>query len=121
MSDEPPVRPRRVSIVFLWLSYLCFVSISFRYQSKKAKKEKKDKKDKPGAEEQASASVDIGAEVSYEQRLKAVSPISTPMANEKLTKKLHKLVKKASGVKGIRRGVKEVIKALRKVFPLPST
>ena len=36
------------------------------------------------------------------------------MASKKLTKKLHKLVKKASAVKGIRRGVKEVVKALRK-------
>jgi H/ACA ribonucleoprotein complex subunit 2 len=75
-------------------------------QVKKARKEKKDKGEK--AEE--------APEISYEERLKAVSPISTPMANEKLTKKLHKLVRKASGAKSIRRGVKEVIKALRKVM-----
>ncbi|CAM9602575.1 unnamed protein product [Heterosigma akashiwo] len=36
------------------------------------------------------------------------------MASKKLTKKAHKLVKKASGVKCVRRGVKEVVKSLRK-------
>ena len=35
----------------------------------------------------------------YEERLQALSPISTPLADEKLTKKLHKLVKKASAGK----------------------
>ena len=43
-----------------------------------------------------------------------MSPISTPLADEKLTKKLHKLVKKASSAKALRRGVKEVVKAIRK-------
>mmetsp|Transcript_21297 Transcript_21297/g.65466 ORF Transcript_21297/g.65466 Transcript_21297/m.65466 type:complete len:162 (+) Transcript_21297:914-1399(+) len=50
----------------------------------------------------------------YQERLKALSPISTPLADEKLTKKLHKLVKKASQAKALRRGVKEVVKAIRK-------
>ena len=73
-------------------------------KEKKAKKEKKEEKEEPAAP----------AEVDYETRCKACGPISSPLANKKLTKKLHKLVKKASGVKGIRRGVKEVVKALRK-------
>ena len=51
---------------------------------------------------------------SYEERLKAVGPISQPLADKKHTKKLHKLVKKASGAKALRRGVKEVVKGLRK-------
>lgn len=46
----------------------------------------------------------------YEERVKAVSTISKPLANKKLTKKLYKLVKKASGAKFVRRGVKEVVK-----------
>ena len=50
----------------------------------------------------------------YEERLKAVGPISQPLADKKHTKKLHKLVKKASGAKALRRGVKEVVKGLRK-------
>jgi len=49
----------------------------------------------------------------YAERLKALSKISTPLADEKLTKKLHKLVKRASQGKALRRGVKEVVKSLR--------
>jgi len=44
----------------------------------------------------------------------AISVIAHPLANKKLTKKCLKLVKKASKVKGLRRGVKEVVKAIRK-------
>jgi H/ACA ribonucleoprotein complex subunit 2 len=36
------------------------------------------------------------------------------MASRKTTKKIHKLVKKASTSKFVRRGVKEVVKAIRK-------
>lgn len=50
----------------------------------------------------------------YEERVKAVNVISHPLANKKSTKKAHKLVKKASQAKNIRRGVKEVVKGLRK-------
>lgn len=51
---------------------------------------------------------------SYEERVKAVNVISQPLASKKSTKKVHKLVKKAAGQKQIRRGVKEVIKGIRK-------
>ena len=51
---------------------------------------------------------------SYEERVKAVNVISQPLANKKSTKKAHKLVKKASQAKIVRRGVKEVVKGLRK-------
>jgi H/ACA ribonucleoprotein complex subunit 2 len=40
--------------------------------------------------------------------------IAQPLASKKSTKKVHKLVKKASQAKCVRRGVKEVVKALRK-------
>lgn len=50
----------------------------------------------------------------YEERAKAVNIISQPLASKKSTKKIHKLVKKASSVKYIRRGVKEVVKGIRK-------
>ena len=50
----------------------------------------------------------------YEERVKAVNVISQPLASKKSTKKAHKLVKKASQAKNIRRGVKEVVKGLRK-------
>jgi H/ACA ribonucleoprotein complex subunit 2 len=43
-----------------------------------------------------------------------ISCIAKPLASKKTTKKLHKLVKKASTAKHISRGVKEVVKAIRK-------
>uniref|UniRef100_A0A7S2RHT0 H/ACA ribonucleoprotein complex subunit 2 n=1 Tax=Eucampia antarctica TaxID=49252 RepID=A0A7S2RHT0_9STRA len=50
----------------------------------------------------------------YEERIRHVSIISQPLASKKSTKRAHKLVKKASSVKHIRRGVKEVVKGIRK-------
>ena len=50
----------------------------------------------------------------YEERLEAVNVISEPLASKKSTKKAHKLVKKAAATKHIRRGVKELVKGLRK-------
>lgn len=43
-----------------------------------------------------------------------VSPVATPVAGKKLHKRLYKLVAKAAAGKVLRRGVKEVVKALRK-------
>lgn len=51
---------------------------------------------------------------SYEERCAACNKISQPLASKKSTKKAHKLVKKAAAAKRIRRGVKEVVKGLRK-------
>lgn len=53
-------------------------------------------------------------EKTYEERVEAVNAIAQPLASKKSTKKAHKLVKKASSAKIIRRGVKEVIKGIRK-------
>eukprot|EP00527_Entomoneis_sp_CCMP2396_P003111 CAMPEP_0198136976 /NCGR_PEP_ID=MMETSP1443-20131203/529_1 /TAXON_ID=186043 /ORGANISM="Entomoneis sp., Strain CCMP2396" /LENGTH=159 /DNA_ID=CAMNT_0043798287 /DNA_START=48 /DNA_END=527 /DNA_ORIENTATION=- len=50
----------------------------------------------------------------YEERCEAINVIAQPLANKKSTKKAHKLVKKAASAKHIRRGVKEVVKGLRK-------
>jgi H/ACA ribonucleoprotein complex subunit 2 len=47
-------------------------------------------------------------------QIKYVSAIAHPLASKKTTKKLHKLVKKATVAKSARRGVKEVAKAIRK-------
>ena len=43
-----------------------------------------------------------------------LSVIAAPLAGEKLTKKLLKLVKKSAKEKKVKRGVKEVVKAIRK-------
>ncbi|KAI9487481.1 MAG: hypothetical protein EXX96DRAFT_593596 [Benjaminiella poitrasii] len=66
------------------------------------KKEKKEKK------------VKVEASETDEETPRYLSPIAHPLAEKKLTKKLYKTVKKASKVKHVRRGVKEVGKALRK-------
>lgn len=44
-----------------------------------------------------------------------LSPIASPMASRKLTKKLFKVVEAAAKDKALRRGIKEVILALRKM------
>eukprot|EP00795_Rhopilema_esculentum_P012392 gene12392-3050_t len=59
-------------------------------------------------------SSEISDRPSYEELVKKVSIISKPLASKKLTKKLYKTVKKATKEKCLRRGVKEVAKALRK-------
>ena len=50
----------------------------------------------------------------YEELLALVNAIAKPMASRKLTKKLYKTVKKAQKVKRLKRGVREVVKGLRK-------
>ncbi len=69
---------------------------------------KSKKEDAPKTEE----AQEEGA--SYETKKKYCSVIANPLADEKLCKKVLKLCKKASKRKAIRRGVKEVVKALRK-------
>ncbi|XP_008202898.1 H/ACA ribonucleoprotein complex subunit 2-like protein [Nasonia vitripennis] len=54
-------------------------------------------------------------EVSYEDKLKICNEIASPMAPKKLTKKIYKLIKKASKHKGyLRNGLKDVQKHIRK-------
>jgi len=43
-----------------------------------------------------------------------VSVIAQPLADKKLSKKVHKLVKASAKVKRLKRGVKEVVKTIRK-------
>jgi H/ACA ribonucleoprotein complex subunit 2 len=50
----------------------------------------------------------------YDEKVRYVSAIAKPLASKKTTKKVHKLVKKATQSKCVKRGVKEVVKALRK-------
>jgi H/ACA ribonucleoprotein complex subunit 2 len=53
-------------------------------------------------------------EKTYEDRVKAINGISAPLASKKSTKRIHKLVRKASSAKHVRRGVKELVKGVRK-------
>ena len=70
--------------------------------------------DETPAKKKSKRESSTGGGKEYEDRVKAVNVISHPLASKKSTKKLYKLVKKASSVKYIRRGVKEVVKGLRK-------
>ncbi len=51
---------------------------------------------------------------SYEELIDLVNAIAQPLAGKKLTKKLYKMVKKAQKAKRLKRGVREVVKGLRK-------
>ena len=51
---------------------------------------------------------------SYEELVALVNVIAKPMASRKLTKRIYKVVKKAKKAKRLRRGVREVVKGLRK-------
>ena len=57
---------------------------------------------------------DAAAEEPPKSKIRLVSPIANPLADPKLTKKVLKTVKVAAEKKMIRRGVKEVVKALKK-------
>ncbi|GAA5838799.1 hypothetical protein JCM11251_006742 [Rhodosporidiobolus azoricus] len=70
---------------------------------KKSKKAKKDKK-ADGAEDGADAEVDLAT----------LAEIAKPLAVKKTGKHVLKLVKKASKSRHLKRGVKEVVKSIRK-------
>ena len=69
--------------------------------------EKKEKK----KEKKASDSDD---KADRPPRPRAILPIAKPLADDKLSKKVLKLAKSATARKQVKRGVKEVVKALRK-------
>lgn len=50
----------------------------------------------------------------YEELITLVNSIANPLASKKLTKKLYKVVKKSQKSKRLKRGVREVVKGLRK-------
>ena len=50
----------------------------------------------------------------YEELITLVNSIAKPLASKKLTKKLYKVVKKSQKSKRLKRGVREVVKGLRK-------
>jgi len=71
------------------------------------------KKDKAAAAA-TPAKEDAKEEIPYENKTKFCCVIAKPLADEKMCKRVLKLARKASKRKAIRRGVKEVVKALRK-------
>ncbi|KAJ1629292.1 50S ribosomal protein L30e-like protein [Pavlovales sp. CCMP2436] len=80
---------------------------------KAEKKDKKDKSDKKEKRKEADTPQDDGADADDVKRAR-VSVIANPLASKRLTKSLLKVIQKASAAKLVRRGVKEVVKALKK-------
>lgn len=62
----------------------------------------------------AAVDADSAAGAGGENVTPLVSPIAAPMADCKLSKRAHKLVEAAAKAKALRRGIKEVVLALRK-------
>ena len=89
-------------------------------KKKKSKKDKKDKKDKKRSRESESGEPSSAKKARTEPSVSpasviTLSPIANPLAGEHLTKKLLKLVKRSAKVKNaLKRGVKEVVKSVRK-------
>ncbi|KAL2855874.1 50S ribosomal protein L30e-like protein [Aspergillus pseudoustus] len=99
----------------------------------KSKKDKKDKKDKTvlsdtvlkGIEQEISANTPVNGAVKTDEDavvdrpVGALVPFAKPLLEDKSAKKALKSVKKAAVNKCLKRGVKEVVKALRK-SPIPA-
>ncbi|OQE18034.1 hypothetical protein PENFLA_c022G09173 [Penicillium flavigenum] len=103
----------------------------------KVKKEKKEKKDKTALVDAVEKEIDSEAMEGLEQTgdvavkgegevdavvdrpIGAVVPFANPLVEDKQAKKVLKSVKKAAVNKSLKRGVKEVVKALRK-SPIPA-
>lgn len=78
---------------------------------KKEKAEKSDKKDK---KEKGDKKADAVAPADDDAKRARVSVIANPLASKGLTKSVLSMITKASAAKLVRRGVKEVVKALKK-------
>jgi H/ACA ribonucleoprotein complex subunit 2 len=81
---------------------------------KSEKKDKKDKSEKKEKRKEADTSHEEGGADADDVKRARVSVIANPLASKKLTKSLLKVIQKASAAKLVRRGVKEVVKALKK-------
>ena len=82
-------------------------------KAKKQKLEKTPKKDRKSTDSSIKEK-ESSAVPTYEERCAAINILASPLASKKSTKRAHKLVRKASQAKCLRRGVKELVKGLRK-------
>lgn len=79
-----------------------------------AEEEEGERMETTATEEPSERKDERPASKPYEELVELVSVIAKPMASRKLTKKLHKIVKKSQKAKQLKRGVREVVKSLRK-------
>lgn len=56
----------------------------------------------------------VKTKLSWEDKVKYLSPIASPLATKKLTKKIYRIISKAKANSSLRKGIKEVQKSLRK-------
>ena len=73
-----------------------------------------DKKDKKKEKKSSKDETEDTPKADRPPRPRAILPIAKPLADDKLAKKVLKLAKSATARKQVKRGVKEVVKALRK-------
>jgi H/ACA ribonucleoprotein complex subunit 2 len=87
-------------------------------KKKKSKKRSRDAEDSSSSKKAKVESPSSSSSSAAPAPTITLSPIASPLAGESLTKKLLKLVKRASKVKtALKRGVKEVVKCARKDQP----
>lgn len=72
------------------------------------------KKSKSESKKEDAVPVVVSEDVPVKEVVAYLSPIAKPMAGKKLQKRLFKLMGKAAKTKSLRRGIKEVVLALRK-------
>ena len=111
-STRPPVRPVPTTQDSDCLSAVLDTEGTMADEGPPKKKSKKEKRK---STDTAASSADKDVETkdaadtpTYEERCKAINILASPLASKKSTKKAHKLVRKASQSKSLRRGVKEV-------------
>ena len=81
---------------------------------KKGKSEEEEADSQVEVPEAAKSEVPEPEARPYEELITLVNAIANPLASRKLTKKLYKVVKKSQKSKRLKRGVREVVKGLRK-------
>lgn len=80
----------------------------------KAKKQKTSKKERKSIDKKEKSAESAPDAPTYEERCLAINILASPLASKKSTKRAHKLVRKATQSKSLRRGVKELVKGIRK-------
>jgi H/ACA ribonucleoprotein complex subunit 2 len=86
--------------------------------TKSRKKERQVVSEAPAAASSSTMIIEESKEedehLAYEKKVLCVAPIARPLASKELNRKLLRVIRKASKNKDIKRGVKEVVKVIRK-------
>ncbi|XP_059171220.1 H/ACA ribonucleoprotein complex subunit 2-like protein [Physella acuta] len=77
-------------------------------------KRKRSDVDQSIDESENDVSISKQPKISWEEKVKHLSPIASPLASKKLTKRLYKMISKAKANNALHKGIKDVQKRLRK-------